>query len=222
MFSIPPQYAPQFFWTMVVATQVFIEGDEDCFDAGEPHLVKPIQRWVKEKFDEIRSVTGCFLKLYDPQPEFQRPEPFYYIEGTWEGVIRCQFMLQQMMCEYTAEKCAEFDRRYDLNKTWRFEGLVFEIPKDVPLWKCLNMDSSSKRCEQIDTLSSWCVQGTKVEIVCPKRITGENSCPCDIGFDEPLEEDRCQIINVLGPEKTKVEKSYNIILAKIFRNLNSK
>ena len=222
MFPIPPQFSPQFFWTMVVATQVFIEGDEDCFDAEEPQHVKPVPRWVKEMFDDIRRTTGCVLTLCDPQPEFQRPNPFYYIQGTWEGVIRCQFLIQKMMCEYTAEKCSKFDERYDLNKTWRLEGLSFNIPQDVPLWKCLNMVASSRRCDQLEMLNSWCVEGTKVEIRCRPQMPGEIPCPCERGYNTLKDEEKCQLIHIWGPEKTRVEKSHDIILAKIFRNLNSK
>ena len=230
MFPIHTQFAPQFFYQMVVATQVFVEGEEDWFDAKEPHLVNPSQQWVKNRFDDIRRTSGCLLQLCPPQPEFQRPKPFYYIQGTWEGVLRCQFLIQQMMCEYTAEKCAYFDELYDLNKTWRMEGQEIAIPQDVPLWKCLNMEPSSLRSQDtdssvshIDMLNSWCVEGTKVEIRCPPQMPGEIPCPCARGYNiqtQPCEE-RCQTINIVGPEKTKVEKSHAIILAKIFRNLNS-
>ena len=209
---------------MVVATQVFVEGDEDVSSTYVPHLVNPAQQWVKNRFDDIRLATGCVLVLCDPQPQYQRPKPFYYIQGTWEGVIRCQILIQQMMCEYTAEKCAYFDELYDLNKTWRLEGEEIVIPQDVPLWKCLNMDASSRRCDQIEMLNSWCVEGTKVEIRCPPQMPGEIPCPCERDYNirtQPCEE-RCQTINIVGPEKTKVEKSHDIILAKIFRNLNTK
>ena len=96
-----------FFWTAVKATQILIEGDENDISAHRDHFMKPIPRWVKEKFDDIRRTTGCILTLCEPQPELQRPKPFYYIQGTWEGVIKCQFLIQQMMCEYSAEKCEE-------------------------------------------------------------------------------------------------------------------
>lgn len=218
----PSPFTPPLFWTMVVATQVFREGDEDCFDAKEDHLVKPVPRLVKDQFDDIRRTTGCILQLCDPQPQYQRPKPFYYIQGTWEGVIRCQILIQQMMCEYTAKKCAYFDELYDLNKTWRLEGEEIVIPQDVPLWKCINMDSSSKRCEQIETLNEWCVEGTKVEITCPPQMPGEIPCPCNRGYNTLEEEEKCQNIRIWGPEKTKVRKSYDIILTKIFQNLNSK
>ena len=227
MFPIHPQFAPQFFWTMVVATQVFIEGDEDCF-SSPPHRVKPIPNWVKQKFDKFRRATGCCIVLYEAQPEFQRPKPFYLISGTWEGVIRCQSMIQQMMCEYTAEKCAEYDERYDINKACSVHIWTIEIPKDVPLWKCLKMEPSSLRCEDTETsvshtdrLNSWCVEGTKVVIECLPQFPGESPCPCKrVHYDLP-KEDQCQIIHIEGAETIKVRNSRRIIECKIFQNLNS-
>jgi hypothetical protein len=215
-------FPQQFFWTMIVATQVFDEDEDDndwLHQSTHDHFVKPNPRWVKDNFDEIRRTTGCTLFLHEPQPECQRPKPFYYIQGTWEGVLRCQFMIQQLMCEYMAQKCIDFDERYDINKACSFAAQTIVVPREIPLWKCISNVPISK-VGQIVILNSWCVKGTKVEIRCPPQMPGEGPCPCLLAsYREEIIDTWCQHIQIVGPETSKVEESRKIILEELFTRL---
>jgi hypothetical protein len=217
-------FPPQFFWTMIVATQVFVEDDDETDWATQTtrdHFVKPNPIWVKEKFDEIRRTTGCVMFLSEAQPEFQRPKPFYYIQGTWEGVLRCQFMIQQLMCEYTAQKCIDFDERYDINKACYFAVQTILVPNEIDICYFLSpLPHSLDKKEAIVLLDDLCVEGTKVEITCPPQMPGEGPCPCLLAsYRERTGRTWCQYIQIIGPEPSKVEASRQIILARLFSGL---
>ena len=76
------------FWMMVVAKPLLREDPEKMSDTTETKDFMDWQEryWAKEKFNEIRRMTGCRLVLFEAQPEFDRPHPFYYIQGTFWAV----------------------------------------------------------------------------------------------------------------------------------------
>jgi len=103
------------FWMMVVAKPYLREDPEKI---ENPYSAKNFKEWHertvnKDKLDEIRRLTGCYIVLYDAQPEYNRPDPFYYIQGTFWAVNQATFLIQKMQCEIQAEKLERLEEKLD-------------------------------------------------------------------------------------------------------------
>jgi hypothetical protein len=136
-------------------------------------------------------------------------------------------MIQQLMCEYTAEKCVDFDERYDINKACSFAAQTILVPEEIELWRFISQRPITKK-EAIVILNDLCVEGTEVEITCPptnRKTNRRKTCTCfkfAVGEEEGCIDNIdkwCQYIQIIGPEPSKVEASRQIILAKLFSGL---
>ena len=110
------------FWMMVVAKPYLREDPEKIESRGYKWFLEWQERCItKEKLDDIRRITGCYIVLSDAQPEFNRPDPFYYIQGTFWAVNQATFLVQKMLCERQTEKLERLEEKLEsirLGEKW--------------------------------------------------------------------------------------------------------
>ena len=214
--------SPSFFWTMVPTTNKIIgssnEGQMWTMNNEAVHKID---------VDDISRQTGCLVVTYPPQPEKKRPEPFYYLQGTFDGVIQATHMLHQMIIKYQDRSLEDYEEKYDINKCCSYEGHMLTVPRNVPLYKCLGLDETASSADKIAVLNSWCVPGTKIEGIQNCKVdTGRDCewklCPCiEAEHRDSVTPIPCQNIWIIGPEKVKIKQSRDIILEKLFENLHN-
>ena len=219
-----PQALMSTFWMMVEAKPYLREDPEEIVDKRE---TTDFLEWqnrciTKEKFNEIRRMTGCHLVLFEAQPEFDRPDPFYYIQGTFWGVNQATFLLQKMMCELQTEKLESIEERFDIDRTWIFQCDCIEMPSPYfPLWKAVGLTEEATNKEIVKVLNSWCTEGTRVtKIGClvPRDVSFTGCCNCIAKSNDATIPD-CKTIFIEGVLKSQVqstrERIYNSMLTSL-------
>jgi hypothetical protein len=202
----PPQLFMPTFWMLVVAKPLFREDPENIDDehGGGKDLMEWQERhWAKTKFNEIRRMTGCRLVLCEAQPEFDRPHPFYYIQGTFWGVNQATFLLQKMMCERQTEKLEDLEERLDVDRTWIFECDYIEMPSPhFPLWKAVGLTEEATKKDIIEVLNSWCLEGTRIYTIgCIPHH--DRYCKCSSQSNDPTIPDNT--IHIEGVLKSQIQ-----------------
>ena len=201
----PTQVFMPTFWMMVAAKPLFREDPEEITDRRE---TKDFLEWqdrciTRDKFNEIRRMTGCQLVLYPAQPQFDRPDPFYYIQGTFWGVSQATFLLQKMMCDIQTEKLEELEQKFDIDRTWSVNLDYIELPSPYfPLWKAVGLIEEATKAEIIEVLNSWCLEGTRIKnIGCIPLHDRYCKCSAESG-DTTIP--ACQTILIQGVLKSQV------------------
>ena len=213
----PPQVFMPTFWMMVAAKPYMREDPEEISDWST--LVEWQNRCItRDKFNEIRRMTGCQLVLCDAQPEFDRPDPFYYIQGTFWGVNQATFLLQKMMCEQQTLKLETLEQKLDIDRTWSVKIDYIEMPSPYfPLWKAVGLTEEATNEEIIEVLNSWCLEGTRVtKIGCiPKHDT---YCKCSAESGDTTIPP-CQTIIIEGVLKSQVHATRERIYSSMLTTL---
>lgn len=193
------------FWMMVVAKPLLREDPEEIVDRSD---TKDFLEWqqrclTKDKFDEIRRMTGCIISLCPAQPEFDRPYPFYNIQGTFSAVNQATFMIQKMMCDIQTEKLEKLEQKLDIDRTWRVNLDYIELPSPYfPLWKAVGLTEEATKEEIIEVLNSWCLEGTRIKnIGCLPQNDRHCMCSAESG-DTTIP--ACQTIFIEGVLKSQV------------------
>ena len=216
----PQQFFMPTFWMIVVAKPLLREDHEEITDKRE---TKDFVEWqkrsiTKSKFNEIRRMTGCQLVVCPAQPEFDRPDPFYYIQGTFWDVNQATFLVQKMMCEIQTEKLEELEQKFDIDRTWVVKGDYIKMPSPCfPLWKAVGLTEEATKAEIIEVLNSWCLEGTRVEkIGCIPQHDRYCKCSAESG-DTTIP--ACQTIFIEGVLKSQVHATRDIITQSMLTTL---
>ena len=208
----PQQFFMPTFWMMVVAKPLLREDHEEITDKRE---TKDFVEWQKRsitrnKFDKIRRMTGCHLVVCPAQPKFDRPHPFYYIQGTFWDVNQATFLVQKMMCDIQTEKLEELEQILDIDRTWVVKCDYIEMPSPYfPLWKSVGLTEEATKTEIIEVLNSWCLEGTRVgKIGCIPQHDRYCKCSAESGDTTiPV----CQTIFIEGVLKSQVQATRDLI-----------
>ena len=212
-----PQFFMPTFWMMVVAKPHFREDPERMKDTSS---TKDFMEWqerciTKEKIYDIRIITGCHIVFYDAQPEFNRPESFYYIQGTFWSVNQATFLIQKMMCERQTEKLEKLEQKLDIDRTWNMKYEYIEMPfPTFPLWKSVGLTKEANDDEIVKVLNTWCLEGTLVEKIGCISTHAHLCCEHQYG-DNP----KCKTIFIKGTLNSQVHATREHIYKKMLITL---
>ena len=202
----PSQVLMPTFWMMVVANPLMREDHEQITDkrATKDFLEWQNRKIAKDKFNEIRRMTGCQLILCPAQPEFDRPHPFYYIQGTFWDVNKATYLVQKMMCDEQTRKLEELERKLDIDRTSFVKCDYIKMASPYfPLWKAVGLTEEATKKEIIEVLNSWCLEGTRVrKIGCIPQYDRCCKCSAESG-DTTIP--ACQTIFIEGVLNSQVQ-----------------
>ena len=209
----PSQFLMPTFWMMVIAKPLMLEDHEEITDkrATSDFLEWQKRKIAKEKFNEIRRITGCQLIICPAQPEFDRPHPFYYIQGTFWEVNKATYLVQKMMCDEQTRKLEELERKLDIDRTIKMPTPYF------PLWKAVGLTEEATKKEIIEVLNSWCLEGTRVgKIGCIPQYDRCCKCSAESG-DTTIP--ACQTIFIEGGLNSQVQATRRLITQSMLTTL---
>ena len=115
----------------------------------------PVPNYINQKkIEEIEKITGTFIIFHNPQNEYNRPKPFYYIQGNYWSI---QYAIRKIKFEL-----------------WSIEEI--KIPSRIPLWKALGLKYNSSEEQILIFLTTLCEPKTYIHSIINQKIfiIGEN------------------------------------------------